>query len=214
MYIVGFNGPPSSGKDSIAKTVGDMLIANYNYETFKMSLAGPMRKLGMELLRLNPEDNEAYAKAKSEGHELFTRTFYAGTTHSGPHMERKDLYSTQQDTLRQFIIQLAEQFIRPTYGRDFWARKLMLDAEFIGDDPVILLVPDIGFQEEVAYFEHRLGRANFLLARIERQDCDFSIDSRRSCGATNVVSIQNNATLGWAAQGIIAAMINIGWKLD
>lgn len=207
MYIVGFNGPPGSGKDSIAEATSNLLQETYEIDTYAVSLAGPMREIGMNLLGLDSEDAESYAMAKETEWDLFTReTCKAGNYPKPP--------TISKDNLRQFIIALAEEFIRPRYGRNFWARKLKLDHMFIWNSPAIILVRDIGFQEEVDYFQEQVGEKNFILARLERDGCDFSIDSRGYCEAEQFVHIYNNASLGWAAQAIVAQMIHRGWTLD
>lgn len=200
MYIVGFSGPPYSGKDSIATAVEEILERTYEFDGYVISLAYPMRELGMQLLGLNPGDNRAYADAKITGHKLFERNFGDGVC--------------QWDTLRQFMISFAEEWVRPRYGRDFWARKLKQDAGIIWNDNCVILIPDVGFPAEVEYFESEVGAPNVLIVRLERDDCNFKIDSRDYVVGTNVCVVVNNATIEWAAQQIVAAMVNIGWKLD
>lgn len=211
MYICGFSGPPGSGKDSIAREIASQLdpegltLQGRPLDTYIVSLAGPMRRMGMEFLGINPQDDELYAKAKQEPQELFK--------HGGPIGSHGE-FIYEYDTLRQFMIWLSEDVLKFRYGPDFWARKLKVDCESIWNSNCIILVPDFGFQAEVDFFTKEIGGENLLVVQVDRQDCDFSNDSRTYVKGRNNIAIDNNSTLGWAAQQIIAKMINAGWKLD
>lgn len=208
MYILGFNGPPHSGKDSIALAVESILEGVYEFDGYVMSLAWPMREIGMRLLGMPPESNESYAEAKEKGHQLFEQKIMNMTV--DPPVQ----YATQWDNLRQFMIWMSEQAIKPRYGYDFWARKLRVDADFIWGDNCVLLVPDIGFTSEIDFFEADVGTANVLIVQTHREGCDFAKDSPDWCFAKSYnFDLYNNSTIEWAAQQIVAKIINIGWKL-
>lgn len=205
MKVVGFSGPPHCGKDSIAKeidrTYWDLADAE-SPQVVIMSLAWYMREMGMTLLGHDPDDDSLYAELKEERQELLERTPEFLTP--GTRYER--------DTLRQFMIELSERFIKPRYGQDFWARRLYQDLMEEGfDDDTIFLVPDFGFQVEPQFFMEKLGPENVLIVQVAREGCDFSKDSRSYVGADHNLALENNATLGWAAQQVVAKMTNMGW---
>lgn len=201
MYLVGFNGPPKSGKDSIANMVdawcGDFY---HRIDAYQYSLAGPMREMGMTLLNAwSAYDDELYAELKAEPQLLLRLE---------PGMEKHT-----HDNLRQFMIGLAEAFIRPRYGRNFWARRLkyVLGDEWLSH--CLVLVPDIGFKEEVDYFVNELGENNVLIVHTYREGCDWTVDSRRYVNGFNVLSVYNNGTLEEARDEVLAAMQGMNWNL-
>lgn len=201
MYIVGFSGPPKSGKDSIAQACCDILDRHYpDCEAYKLSLAEPMRWAGMNLLDVETEDADLYSELKSQPQGLFQRPVES-------HYE--------YDNLRQFMIAYSENFIKPRYGHDFWARQLMTRT-YCFDNPgrSIIFIPDFGFKSEVDYFEVTPGRENVVTVQLTRPDCDFSIDSRSYVGGKHIIPITNTATIEWAAQEIIARLTeSMGWSL-
>ena len=190
MYIVGFSGPPHCGKDSIARTMSSQFDSMELIDSYIMSLARPMRYNGMSLLGFDPQDDEKYAEVKDQKHELFG------------------------DTLRNHMIAESETFIKPRYGKDFWGRKLKVDAGIIWNENVVIFVPDFGFKEEVEFFEREIGCENVLTVQIERDGCDFSKDSRDYVCGENMLRLYNNWSLEWAGMTIQAHMISMGWTLD
>jgi hypothetical protein len=181
MYILGFSGPPYCGKDTIATQIQSLLHETIDVDI--MHLAEPMREMGMNLLGLSPELNIAYADAKKKPQPLFY-------TQEGTH-----------DNLRQFMIWMSEQCIKPKYGKDFWARKLSFDyGEW---DNGLLLVPDFGFNEEIEFFEGEIGFDNVATVQLYRSGTDFSNDSRSYVGGFNAVPVPNNSTPQACAEQII-----------
>lgn len=206
MYLFGFSGPPHCGKDSIARTIAEMITAHdlpiFNIDVVIMSLAKPMRKIGMEFLGLDSADDEAYEDAKQRHHALLR------------HREPRPGLSHQQDSLREFMIWLSEKAIKPRYGFDFWARKMKWDLDGIWKTHCLVLVPDIGFQSEVDFFTKELGEDNVTIAQVMREGCTFSGDSRSYIlSDKSNLSLMNNMSLEWAAQECLAHMQSIGWEL-
>lgn len=189
MYIVGFSGPPGSGKDSIAIQIQSLLTEQI--ESQILSLAAPMRQMGMNFLGFNPDDDRAYAKAKEEKQAMFGG-----------------------NTLREFMIEISENYIKPRYGLDFWARRLMVDCNEL-DDHSLLLIPDFGFMSEIMYLQSQVGCDNVLTVQLARQGHTFKNDSRRYVGGDNTVMVINNGTIQMAAEKIIAFIIDpLGWSLE
>lgn len=191
MYVVGLNGPPHSGKDSIAVEIAAQLpFLGFDISVYVVGLIRPLRFIGMNMLGLEPKDDAAYAMAKETQCALFNG-----------------------DTFRQFMIKASEQFFKKEYGQDFWTQQLKVDCREIWNKPCLVLIPDLGFQFESNFFVREIGEENFLLVQLERNGCDFSKDSRGYVHAPNLIQIRNNQSLGWAAQAIIARMNKLGWTL-
>lgn len=153
MYIVGFNGPPESGKDTLAA----MLVAHME----KHQIPSPIR---LESLSL-PLRRIAYSVVDWRG-EL-----------DGPdYSEFKQTYFHQLGvTGRELLIHVSEKYLKPVYGVEVMTRLLLQRNEsFIG----VLLIRDCGFQIEVNPLIRAVGPENFYLVNVMRLGKDFSNDSR------------------------------------
>lgn len=191
MYIVGFNGPPHCGKDTIANALtGAIRARGYQIQTQREALSLPMRKVAFELLGLvyNPT---YYENQKDESQPIL-----------------------KGDSIRQLIIKLSEQFIKPTYGQNFWARRLLLHAmPELANHNKLLIVSDIGFQAECDEFD-LVADGGFLTVQLQREGTDWSKDSRGYCHGSLHVTVENNETIFEAADHVVSAMIRLGWNLE
>jgi len=151
-----------------------------------------MRVVGMSLLGQNVFDGERYAELKESALPLF-----------------------YGDTLRQFMINFSESFIKPKYGQDFFARCLInaVLQQRVASKNTVIFVPDVGFQIEPSYFESVLGEANVLIVQLAREGCNFAKDSRSYVGGSHNLGIENNGTLEDAAQRVYNKMIALGWPV-
>lgn len=185
-YVVGFNGPPHSGKDTIANALFEALSSEHTLPIARDALSMPMRMVGFEMIGEDYTD-ERYAELKDVEHSLF-----------------------HGDTLRRFMIELSESFIKARYGRDFWARQLHERAPILQSTHALMIVSDIGFDEEVQYFERH---HDFLLVQLTRNGTDWSKDSRGYVAARNQVRIANDSDVDNAVGHVYAAMLRAGWTL-
>lgn len=187
MYILALNGPPRCGKDTVGNQV-IRILAERSYYAEKVKLAAPLRRTAMSFLAI-PDIDEVY-----EGY--------------------KDQSTTLGVTLRKFMIDLSEEFIKPTYGIESFCRlawnEIALNDLYPNFMPVIT---DIGFPHESKFFEQRVGAENFLLIQLDRHGSTFAGDSRGWIEATNFEIVDNNTTPEWAAQQIVAKMVNLGWGI-
>lgn len=158
MYVIGLNGPPRSGKDTVADSIRMQLLRD-GYSCKVIHTAAPMRKAAFSLLGLES-----------------THVSYEAV---------KDLKQQMTgDTVRQLMIQLSEEFIKPKYGQDYWARLLQrrinVWVRSLGRDekkaPVVI-IPDIGFDVEANMLGQTHGEqyANVFL---NRKGKHFRNDSR------------------------------------
>jgi hypothetical protein len=191
MYIVGFNGPPESGKDTLAELLAQhmdkMLIGvPVKFE----SLAMPLRKVAYTLVEWPGNlDGPDYAKFKN--------------THFG-------LLGVDG---RHLMIDISERFLKPVYGIDVMAKLLLERNEGF---PGLMLVRDSGFQCEVDPLVAAVGSDNLLIVNVGRPGKSFANDSREWVTHDNRIAVENNGTiddLRVDASRVFAKMIQLGWKL-
>lgn len=190
-YVVGFNGPPHVGKDTIAmelaKYIGEV---GFPIPVFFESFIKPCKNFGMELLgqRNSPEN---YARAKESCHAVF-----AGKN------------------LREFMIDLSEKHLRLVYGRRFYANAMVNRCTaFRSPLPALVIVTDVGFEEEPAIMRETVGAENYKTVQLNRLDTDWSKDSRGYVDTNNAYVLDNNSTPRRAAQRLTDYLIsNLGWE--
>jgi hypothetical protein len=164
-FIIGFNGPPRSGKDTVATALAALLDSEgiNILPVHKLALAATMRDGAAAILGMNLTDRQ-YAEIKDVPLELLGGKSF-----------------------RRFMIDMSEVFVKGVYGRDFWSRLMYhRNKSWWNGKPAILIVTDIGFSDEVQFFcEHsRL----YLNVRIDRPGCDFSLDSRNYVAAAHTAA--------------------------
>src|SRR6185295_4198039 len=76
-------------------------------------------------------------------------------------------------SVRQFLIKLSENHMKPLYGQDFFARCLVYRALAPhAERNKIIIVDDCGFETEAAACDNR------YVIRLVREGCNFANDSR------------------------------------
>ena len=198
MYIVGFNGPPESGKDTLA----ELLATHMDKQGVTLpvrfeSLSIPLRKLAYTMVGITTEipailDGDFYSEFKSRHFPSLNRTG------------------------RQLMIDVSERFLKPTYGLEVMAQLLLERNEGF---PGILLVRDLGFQCEVDPLVRAVGEDNLAIVSVCRAGKTFEGDSREwvDTRPDRVTRIHNNGTiddLRTEAGRIYGRLVNqYGWKL-
>ena len=91
--IIFLNGPPGSGKDTIAK-----IIAKRLFSVKDVKLSGPLKDCFREMFRLSPQVAKEWLNEHKE------TSFIAGVTP------------------RQFQIKLSEEFMKPLFGDDVFGQ--------------------------------------------------------------------------------------------
>lgn len=192
-YVVGFNGPPRSGKDTIATQLANKLDRLTDMPIQRFALAAPMRESAFAILGLTGGDK-----------------FYND-------IKDKPLEILQGGSLRKFMIDMSEVFVKNLYGKDFWSRRLYATNQFWWHKyPAILIVTDIGFDAEVKFLcEHS---ESYLNVRLDRPGpFDFSGDSRGYCSAQNCggtdFALTNDETPDDAADKILGIIGKLGWPV-
>lgn len=191
MFIVGFNGPPRSGKDTIAEMLAD-----------KMDKAGVTLPVKFESLSL-PLRHIAYSVVgriyDESTYEAFKQEWFEQLGTDGRHL----------------MIDTSESFLKQCYGIDVMARLLIeRNKDFEG----VLLIRDCGFQIEVDPLENWVGIENLYMVQMFREGCDFSNDSREYVHTRGKMhQIYNDSDLDHLrteAARIYGRLVNqCGWKL-
>lgn len=157
MKVIALNGPPRSGKDTVASIMANRLGRDI---TRVMPLSMPMRAAVYGMLGLTYSD-EHYEKFKD-------KTISIGGVGT---------------SIRQLMIGLSERWVKPVFGDLAWVNLRVSEINEIerATDSTyerIYIIPDIGFQPEIDLLAYAFGPANVCLIRVQRPDYDFSNDSR------------------------------------
>ena len=154
MYIVAFNGPPRSGKDTLAEMLANhMDRAGVGMLVVPESLSLPLREISYAMTGwTGPTDGHNY--------EEFKNAFFFFFGVAG----------------RRVMIDVSEKFLKPTYVLEVMANLLIARNEGIG--PAVLLIRDSGFQIEVDPLIRWVGEENLVIVNVKRDGTSFDGDSR------------------------------------
>lgn len=193
MYIVAFNGPPRSGKDTMAE-----MLANH------------MDRMGVGMLVV-PESLSMPLREIA-----YAMSGWVGAT-DGPNYEqfKTTVFPAFGVTGRQLMIDVSEKFLKPTYGIEIMAQLLRARNEGIG--PAVLLIRDSGFQIEIDPLIQWVGADNLHVVNVLRDGTSFEGDSREWVHHSKVTAYANNGTLddlATEAGRLYGRLVNTyGWKL-
>lgn len=159
------NGPPYSGKSTIARELSSYLREKH-IPTVSDSFAAPMKHFIATAL------GEQYAVLPKDA----PRAELAG-------------YS-----VREFLIDLSENYIKPHYGDGAYGRWLYHRIGRLNPAPTFVIADDGGFIEE---FDALSGgnRKRIVLIKITRPKHDFSNDSRNYLPIDPDFTIENDGDL-------------------
>jgi hypothetical protein len=214
MRIIGFNGPPRVGKDTLAKNitdnedvevrfrndVGDRAVWDEGHpkdwgtpsHILTEALSMPCRLAAFAFLG-RPYDPVVYEQIKDEPQAAF-----AG------------------ETLRRFMIRISEEHLKRTYGPGFYGACLAnkyRGSQQVHDNDILMLVTDIGFQAEVDVLSQLVGYENFLLVKVRRSNFTFTGDSRGWCTHDNTYTCHNFGPPDIGAYEIMQyAYDRLGWE--
>lgn len=189
-YLIGLSGPPRSGKDSLGGELAQILWRQHpGIVVETMALAQPLRDMVYTMIG-QPYSREHYELAKDAPHERLGG-----------------------QTIREAMIQLAQKYIRPHYGWGFFAHPIVVQADWLSPD--VLIVTDMGFPEEVDVFVEAFGAERCVWAQVERPGADWAADSRgyvgRPAQATRII---NDETITTGAGRLYGRLLNqFRWDL-
>lgn len=179
--IILLNGPPQSGKNTIASTIGVFLAAN-NIGFTEIALAEKLRKIS-EILIGRTLDDAAYNKIKDQSLQ----------------------FGETETTLRQLMINMSENFFKQHYGPNIWAQLAIakifaqsVNLDYNNSRKYIVVITDLGFQEEIDAFTNEYYPNRLLLVHVNRPGKSFTNDSRKFVQPNNpevpVVTIENSGS--------------------
>lgn len=197
MYIVGFNGPPYSGKDTLARMLAEHIDSlGFTVPVIEVSLSSPLRRLAYTMV------GRIYVPETYD--EFKTETFpqFGGVTG------------------RQLMIDVSERFLKLCYGKEIMAQMLLRELQELPPYPFdgLVLVRDSGFQCEVDPLIAAVGAENLYIARVVRNHCSFKGDSREWVYHEGREGVWHNngslALLRTKAAKLYEHLVNhMGWKL-
>lgn len=186
-YFIGFSGPPRSGKDSIAKRLAALIEDWHGVQPQLLACSTPMREVVYAMIG-HPYDEVHYERHKDDPQPAFGGR-----------------------SIREAMIALSEEHVKPSYGHDFWGRSLL--GRRRDPAPRILIVTDCGFPAEVETFTNEYGVGNVAYPQITRPGATFEGDSRSFVGTPGRVTVVvNDADIDTAAGLLYGRLLDqFGW---
>lgn len=194
MYVVGFNGPPRSGKDTAARMLREVVESRHDIPVMEASLSMPLRRIAYAMCGWSGEfDGPDY--------EAFKERFFPQFGKDGRHV----------------MIDVSESFLKQVYGQAIMAEMLIFD---IGNFDGLLLIRDYGFQCEAAPLQATFGTRNVYCVQVQRPGTSFDNDSREWVNhhdtgmQTTLQNFGDLSTLETNTRRIYSRMLNqLGWVL-
>lgn len=189
-YLIGFSGPPRSGKDTLAKQLAAIIEDTHGIQPQLLACSTPMREVVYAMLG-RPYDELHYDLHKDDPQDMFSGA-----------------------SIRQEMIRLSEEHVKPRFGDQFWGRSLL--NRMWEPVPDVVIVTDCGFDAEVGLFTTTFGFDNVVYPQIVRPGTDFSNDSRSYVGTPDrITSIINDEDIETAARRLYGRLTNIfGWDFS
>lgn len=184
MRILLINGPPRSGKDSIAQ-----------------ALAGLIPNSGRQ--------SSAYI-LKQRTHKLYGLTqgpLFFENHKDEPRSEFLGL------TPRQAYIGVSETYFKPMHGDDIFGQFMQQELDQSRGEADLWFISDSGFEAETRVLVDWLPEGDVALVRMHRDGCDFGEDSRGYITGNGLksIDIENNGTIFEARDRARDFMQSIGW---
>ena len=170
--IILFNAPPRAGKDTGADYVTERL---HLYNPANLKLAAVLKDMTHRLYGLGNIKFNHFEDVKDQ-----PRAEFLGIT-------PRDAY-----------INVAEKLLKPVHGQTIFSEMLIKQIKALPDQTDVVVISDLGFQQEIDYFATQFDNNDLLVVQIERDGCDYSKDSRETVKVPNTVQsyiLQNNSTL-------------------
>lgn len=189
MKIVLISGPPRCGKDTFAKTLGE-LLAEMGARVIATPLACVLKSMTHGL----------YAGMHGE------QFIPAWDAFEDKKEEENDFFDGK--TPRQAWIDMQEQYIRPILGKDFIAREKVEALLSVAGGFEVAIIPDLGNIEQVLPFEEF---GDPMIIRMSRKGKEWT-DNREPIGVPNqtVFDFANDGTTddmkAWIKTVILSAV--------
>lgn len=170
MYVVGLNGPPGCGKDTLAHMLVEHMESQGVETPIMISpFSLPLRFMAFSMV------GDSYSQSR---YEDFKRRNFPAFNRTG----------------RQLMIDVSESFLKPMYGMNCLARMKIEQLKAINFDGLVIM-PDCGFMIEVSSLRQDIGANNLYVVRIHRDKCSFNNDSREWVYSDHDTDLDNDGTL-------------------
>jgi len=171
--VVILNGPPDSGKDTLAEYCSQQSHTRYAKRTGVRRFKEELYRVAATLYCVDYEWLEAIANDRGQKEQ------------------------TQPElgcSPREALIYTSEQVVKPHFGDEWFGKKAAASL----DEGHIHYFSDGGFEAEMNPLLAEVGQANFLLVRLCREGRTFAGDSRRYIDedlADNFYELNNTGTI-------------------
>lgn len=188
--MIGMSGPPRSGKDTIGQALAALIEDRHRIQPQLLALSTPMREVVYAMLGIE------YSVAHYERWKDVPQDAFGGRS------------------IRQAMIAFTEEHVKPSYGKGFWAKSLL--GRMWEPAPRVLIITDMGFDEEVEVLTERFGLDNTAYPQITRVGCTFDGDSRSFVGAPDRrTTIINDSDVPAAAEAVYRRLVDVfGWNFS
>lgn len=178
--IIAFNGPPRSGKNSVAAgLIAEFEKSGSDTTILQLALAEPLRKAAGILLGIDVSTDAEYE-------------------------QMKDVKIQRALTLRETMIAIGEQIIKPKLGPNWFVALSLAKAVPVIKAGGVVVITDLGFQDEADELEAAaviLG-CELRIIRVFREGHDFRNDSREYIMAHRMFDCHNNGTIEEAVSAV------------
>lgn len=194
--VLVLNGPPGSGKDTIAKAIKNYAIQkgvnihNVVHEKF----ATPLKR--------------AYPA-------LFNKSNLAELEE----LKDKEFFGVER-AIRKVQIGISEDVMKPIFGKDIFAKLLVARIKHLRKDN-LCVISDCGFNEEWRYLYYRCAKENILTIRLTRIGTTYFGDSRSyimppiESADFNVIDYHNEIKIQDAIDGLLIELAEFyGFEYD
>lgn len=158
MKIVIFNGPPRSGKNTAADYAHRQCVRddlkNASYQSLRLNFADPLKEITHIIYGLKVD-----------------KDYFE-------HWKDTPLPEFSWKTPRRAYIEVSEERMKPTFGKDVFGQIFCRTLRNLKDKPDVVFVSDGGFKEEVEVIVDQFGENSLRLIHLTRPGCSFANDSR------------------------------------
>lgn len=161
MKIILLNGPPSSGKDTVALWLGKYYYDN-GFNVITEKFAKPLKGMAAGLFgwEVSSPEYDYYFETREGKAEIIPGT---------------DI------TYRQLLIDISEDFIKPRFGKEAFGKLMVqriIDKISKGSNLEYVVISDCGFIEEVRPLLDYFDPFNIHVIHLYRDGATFIGDSR------------------------------------